>query len=114
MCTVMADPTVVKSIYNNNVGCNTIQEVEASCILGISEMALNEAISIFPNPVSELLEINISKGIGLEKIIVFSTLGQQLMHSVERTVDFSSLAQGVYFVEIQTDHGGMTKKVVKR
>tara|TARA_R110002110_G_scaffold374154_5_gene583983 strand:+ start:1555 stop:2934 length:1380 start_codon:yes stop_codon:yes gene_type:complete len=114
MCTVIADPSVLKSIYNNNVGCNTLEEVETACNLSISEKDLNEAIAVFPNPVSDLLYVNISDGIGLERIAVFSILGQQLIDSKGGVVNFSSLSKGVYFVEVYTDRGRINKKVVKR
>ncbi len=113
MCTVITDPSVLKSIYNNNAGCNTIPEVEASCILAISDIELNEAIAVYPNPVSELLQVDVSEGIVLERIAVFSILGQQLINSTEGIVNFSSLSQGVYFVEVRTDQGRVTKKVIK-
>jgi hypothetical protein len=114
MCTVMTDPIVVKSIFNNAVGCNTIQEVEASCILAISDIELNEAIAVYPNPVSELLRVNVSERIVLERIAVFSILGQQLINTKNGIVDFSGLSRGVYFVEVWTNQGLITKKVAKR
>jgi hypothetical protein len=114
MCTVIVDPSVVKSIYNNNVGCNTLEEVETSCLLSISDIELNEAIAVYPNPVSEVLQVKVSEGIVLERMVVFSILGKQLINSTEGIVNFSSLSQGVYFVEVTTDQGRVTKKVTRR
>jgi hypothetical protein len=113
VCTVMTEPSVLKTIFNNDLGCSSRQEVSASCILSISDIVLNEAIAVYPNPVSELLQVDVSEGIILERIAVFSILGQQLIHSRDGVLDFSSLSQGVYFVEVITDQGRVTKKVLK-
>lgn len=113
MCTVINDPSLQLSIFNNSIGCSSILEIEASCILSVSDLVLNDAIVIYPNPVSEILQINISEGLMLKKITVFSILGQQLRISTDQTVNLSSLSQRAYFVEITTDQGSIIKKVIK-
>lgn len=113
ICTVIADPSVVKSIYNNDVGCSTFSELESSCLLGISDTDLNKSVALYPNPVSEFLQISIFGGFAIKRIAVFSILGEQLITSTNKRVSFSGLANGIYFVEITTNKGGVTKKVIK-
>ena len=114
MCSVIAVPGVVKSVFNNSIGCNTLEEIEDSCALSVTDSFLNQAVAIYPNPVSEVLKVDVSEEIVLESIVVSSLLGQQLIISTDGFVNFSSFSQGVYFVEITTDQGSITKKVLKR
>jgi hypothetical protein len=63
-----------------------------------TQAGLDNFVANYPNPVSELLKVDVSEGIVLESIVVFSILGQQLINSKNNILDFSSLSQGVYFV----------------
>jgi hypothetical protein len=114
VCGALENPAVTKTIFNNNTGCNSIAEVEAECLLlGVSDIDLTSAINVYPNPVNELLSIHVSDGIVFEKATVYSVLGQRLITSIEKEINMASLSQGVYFVNINTDRGTITFKLVK-
>ena len=112
ICTVITDPLVQKGIVNNSTGCNSIAEVEAECLLSVSGVDLNSSIGLYPNPASEMLFITVSESIGFQNATVFSILGERLLVSSEEIINVSSLSQGVYFVEVKTDQGSISKKLL--
>lgn len=84
------------------------------CALSISEFDLSENIKFFPNPVSSILNIETSKTISFEKAKVYSTLGKLILETSETQIkNLETLSAGIYFVEVVTDKGSVTKKIVK-
>lgn len=113
VCAVVDDPTIAKYIYNNNTGCNSIQEVEMACLLSVSEEVLMNSINIYPNPVSEVLFISISENIDFNKASVFTMLGQKVFETSEKNINSSQLSAGIYLIEVETEQGSISKKIVK-
>jgi len=73
-------------------------------------------VSVYPNPSSDLF---IVKAVNLQEIIVINQNGKKVKvkHGVDHTegtiLDLSDLAKGVYFLQIKTTEGMVTRKVVK-
>jgi hypothetical protein len=108
------DNTNIQLIFSKNaLGCSSLQEVEASCLLSLDEVDLVSALILYPNPVSEILQIRTSEEIVLQKAMVYSLLGEELMITSEAWIDFSEFSAGIYFVEIATESGNSTRKIVK-
>ncbi len=80
--------------------------------LSNTDFALS-GISLYPNPVQGELNINLPSGIEISTVKVFNTLGQQVQSTTRSQVDMSGLTSGVYFVEITTNKGQHTQKVIK-
>jgi len=83
------------------------------CNLGIGDVVLNEAISLFPNPVKNKLQISIQNTIALKKVVIYNVLGKSVLVSDALQLDVSGLASGLFFVHITTNQGALVKKVVK-
>ena len=79
--------------------------------LGVNENALAlDRISVYPNPTSGVLTVNSADAV--KAISVYDTTGKQVSTSNTNTVDLSNQARGVYMVQVQTENGSTTKKVV--
>lgn len=113
VCAGIFGTSTVVEIENNETGCNTLSEVESDCFLAISESDLTAKTVLYPNPVSEKLKFGFADGVVLESATVYSMLGEELFFTSEETVDCSQLATGIYFVKVTTDHGAVTKKIIK-
>ncbi len=113
ICTVIEDPNVVKIINNNSTGCNSVTEIGDACLLSVSEVVLDSLVAIYPNPVSEILNLSVYEGLLFKKATLYSALGQKVLASPEKSIDVSSLSEGIYFLEITTDKGNLSKKIVK-
>ncbi len=120
ICAIINEPTVYKVIHNNAPGCNSEEEVELSCQEGFNdpkldtnETSLASQLLYYPNPVSEILTINVSEYFTYNKAIVFSLIGKKLFETTNEKIDFSSLSDGIYFVVIETDKESSTIKIIK-
>ena len=75
---------------------------------------LENTIRIFPNPTSNVINVEINNPLELKEIIIYNTLGINL--NIEPTngiIDLTNLNTGVYLLSIKTSKGTITKKVVK-
>jgi len=70
-----------------------------------------EAVSVYPNPVRDLLSV---KAEGLLSVEVYNFVGQQVMVSRESLLDLSSLMEGIYFIRVVCEGGMITKQIVKQ
>jgi hypothetical protein len=72
-------------------------------------------VSIYPNPVDRILYIETSQTVS--SVEVFNLIGVKIMDKSkpEGLIDMSQLEQGMYFIRIRTDRGGVyTGKVMKK
>jgi hypothetical protein len=84
--------------------------------LGINDTR-NRSVSLYPNPVNDLLTI---KGMsGIQRIEIFSLVGQKVYSgdnivSSDITLNLKVLEAGVYFIKFYgSDHGYLTSKFIK-
>ena len=68
--------------------------------------------TIYPNPATEVLNIKLQDNAILENVTIYNNLGQKIKTIQQNTVDVSTLAKGLYFVEVTTNHGKASKKVI--
>ena len=79
--------------------------------LGLKENALaSDNISVYPNPTKGLVTVNSTTAV--KAITVYDTTGKQISARKTNTVDLSNQAKGVYLVQVQTENGSTTKKVM--
>ena len=69
------------------------------------------SFKVFPNPAKTFFNIQLSKG-EVEKIGIYNHLGQLLNHQKQGTVDITQLSSGLYFVEVISNLGRSTQKVL--
>jgi hypothetical protein len=69
-------------------------------------------ISIYPNPASTMLHVELKMQNERAQIQISNTLGQEVISTKEKEIDVSSLQEGIYFVQIKTNEGITTQKVI--
>ncbi len=81
-----------------------------------SNDAIAKAVTIYPNPVSDILRISV-KDVNEVKVTIFTVSGQfvtkYLLKGYENEVDLSKLSKGTYLIQLNTDKGTTTKRIVK-
>ena len=81
--------------------------------VGIEHLELT-ALKIYPNPTTG--ELKIESGLRIDNVVIYDIFGKiQNIENMkaEGVIDISHLSAGVYFVEISTEVGEVTKKVLK-
>jgi hypothetical protein len=82
--------------------------------LGIETGLLHREMTVYPNPVSDVLNINLPSGSNLKKATVFNNLGQNLGSFQTLKIPVLALTNGVYVLQVETDSGVLYQKFVKR
>lgn len=87
--------------------------------VGINEFEKNEKLTIYPNPSSLKITVDIANILFTNEksyIIIKNTLGQVVLktsfNSRQTEIDVSNLPNGVYFIELNTLNGILSKKVI--
>ncbi|MBC7643097.1 MAG: T9SS type A sorting domain-containing protein [Flavobacterium sp.] len=81
--------------------------------LAIENYNLQQTTALFPNPASDLLNVQMSNENVLENVIIYNLLGQKVIESNSRTIQIENLTNGVYNVFIKTRDGSANKKFIK-
>lgn len=117
------------NFYGNGTAWNPVSTVTgnssdkalAFTIMGDDQAAIVEnsslaQVSLYPNPVMDEIRINLPDSIELESATVYSLLGQPTNMKLKKNnvLDLSKLASGVYILELKTNQGTLTKKVIKK
>ena len=72
------------------------------------------ALSLFPNPTNDFLNIQINNKAKPLQIVLLNALGQiVLQQPFSGKLNLSILQTGIYFLKIETDRGIFSKKIVK-
>lgn len=86
----------------------------STATLGNQNFDLDSAISIYPNPSSDEVHIQMPGTLTLEKVIVYNNLGQKVLENSTLVFSVSSLSTGVHHVNIKTTNGTYHKKFIKK
>lgn len=73
----------------------------------------DSTLSVYPNPVSDNLYIMCEQEIILVRVIDYSGNTLMSLRQVSDKVDLSDLSSGTYFIQIITDKGTYTRKILK-
>ena len=82
------------------------------------ETMMNSSLSIYPNPVTNVLSIsfpndNINSTINLYDMLGEKVLPSYSTQSTNYTIDLKNLSQGIYFLEVIMDGEKVVRKVIK-
>lgn len=86
----------------------------SSITLGTESFNLDSAISLYPNPGSDVLHIQMPSSTTLEKVTVYNNLGQKVMENSAADFAVNGLSAGVHYIDIQTTDGTFHKKFIKK
>ncbi|GGK23469.1 hypothetical protein GCM10007962_17070 [Yeosuana aromativorans] len=89
-----------------------------SCSLGVDDIAFNDAVKIYPNPSHGEFYISNELNVNLTKATVYDLSGRQISEfifsdaSKTKSINLPGASKGIYFVNIHSDSGFVTKKIV--
>ncbi len=103
ICNCLASGSGDIVIYDNALGCNSIEEVDSLCnITDVREFNTEYEVMIFPNPATDKLHIINNSGLKIETVIIYNQVGQKVLHrnKIREKIDISTLGQGIYIIEM--------------
>jgi len=85
---------------------------------GITETISENNVSVYPSPAVSTVAVAIDNGMNITAIRVLNVLGKNVMDQAVNNLNkyelnISKLERGVYFMEITTENGMVTKKFMK-
>jgi hypothetical protein len=118
ICDYLISPNGDIKIHDNNPRCNSQEEVEAACGVGLEDLvSLESLISIYPNPSFSQFTIEAKIPLIQGIIDIFSMNGQELNHyqitEPKMVININYLPAGVYFVRFTIDAEVRMFKIIK-
>ncbi|MEI6124402.1 MAG: peptide-N-glycosidase F-related protein [Bacteroidota bacterium] len=115
----MSDGVTIKN-FNADFGLQANTQFTIGYYLNKEEITPVESVVMYPNPTSDKFTIDIvSPCVQDIEIVVFDYQGKQVLHHVEKKInekkiqlDMSGKPSGMYFVNIRTTSGVVTKKLI--
>lgn len=110
-------PYTVKLVARNGCKKDSLQLI-IGAPTSVADLQNNETISLYPNPVNDILSIRSASG--LKQLTVANQLGEIVEHNVwDATVlrdelSLHHLKAGMYFVSVETTTGTFYEKILKR
>ncbi|AUP77595.1 T9SS type A sorting domain-containing protein [Flavivirga eckloniae] len=96
----------------NGVSSGHVRVFDLNNVLSSDNFMKEEQVGFYTNPVSNTLQITFKENLRLKQAAIYTVLGTLVKVSTTDLIDVSTLAKGTYFVEIITNKGKTTKKVI--
>ena len=108
--------------YNNNINFSYITPFwdihgnGSACdyLLSTNTIDTKQYIAVFPNPVKDVLSLTVANTLHIQQIELFDLNGRHVKtyKANERELSLKGLLPGQYLLELNTDKGKVTKKVI--
>jgi hypothetical protein len=123
ICDYLASPNGTVEIHDNFTGCNSPEEVEAECGVGVEESAVGSrqsAVNIYPNPATLTITIELPSAIPVKNttLVIDNMEAKQVISRrvTEKitTISLAALPCGLYIVRLITADTVLADKFVKQ
>lgn len=111
---------VVGPQYINEVKSGFISAYEADLSVSIDEVNFNNSFSIFPNPIKDMVNIEIENPTQTSlNYSITNMMGQKIMegklnsHLSNHSINLSGLAKGGYILSLNSDESTFSRKLVR-
>ena len=81
--------------------------------LATENFDFQEAVSLFPNPANEYLNIQLPADNVLENATIYNLLGQKVLETNNKNIFIQDLASGIYNIIVKSDGNIANKKFIK-
>lgn len=98
--------------YINTPTYFVIDDIQYSSTAGVNQNTLSN-VSIYPNPVKDVINIKGERGI-LSILDINGRTIRSLNHNELSVIDLSEFNSGIYFVKVESEKGSFTEKIIKQ
>lgn len=109
---VVANDYLFFSADNGSTGIELFKYYDPT--LSTNDIEFKNSIAMYPNPTSNLFSIETNQPIS--KVTIYDVQGKKVktFHQSHTSYNIEDLTSGIYFVNIKTDQGETTKKIIKQ
>lgn len=97
---------------NGGFDLDAIGVIYQNTTIGIKENILEKSVSIHPNPANKGETITLITSEEIINVTIYNFSGEKIVSNKEKTITTSNFVEGIYFVEIKTVKGSVTKKLL--
>ncbi|MDG1333334.1 MAG: T9SS type A sorting domain-containing protein [Crocinitomicaceae bacterium] len=106
------------SVMSDHPSSGTIYNF-SDCAVGVDESFMDESIAIYPNPVDDIIVIDLDASDEFSEVIVRDIQGVEVKRvNIEGTsspvVNITELPAAVYFLELHSTNNTVTKRIIKK
>ncbi|KGO89892.1 T9SS type A sorting domain-containing protein [Flavobacterium suncheonense] len=104
---------VIGGYLNDGNGSNSghVRVFDLTAVLA-SDTFVQSNFSVYPNPSNGIVTIALDNPLQLEKVNIYNQLGQLVKTAATSVINTTALAKGIYYVEVVTNQGKATKKII--
>ena len=102
----------ISGINHNKEVAFTYTIGSCDTITDIKSLTDGNFVKVFPNPANDHLTVEFSDNPGIYSIKMQNDLGQQILQSQSNQIALNHVANGIYFLNIETEKYSITKKIV--
>ncbi|MDI9308714.1 MAG: T9SS type A sorting domain-containing protein [Limnohabitans sp.] len=99
--------------YRNEDNTGYLIKLYGSTGLATNNFELNNSISVFPNPVKDILNASSTDNATITSLKIYDLQGKLIAETTNNYMNTSNLSAGLYVVKIVTAQGQLTKKFIK-
>ncbi len=101
-------------LFNGGIGDGfAVNNFTTSFTLDVVEQLIKMDVLLYPNPASQIVNIKPNDGIIITSVDVYDMSGKKIgMELSNNSLNVSSLADGVYLLNIFSDTGSVTKRLI--
>ncbi|WP_158848932.1 T9SS type A sorting domain-containing protein [Algibacter sp. L1A34] len=91
-----------------------VNKLTSALTLDLIEQLLEMNVLIYPNPASQIVHIKPDNGVTITSIELYDVSGKKMFSELsnENTIDISNLSDGIYLLNMFSEKGSVTKKLI--
>ena len=103
----------IGAFANKEIGTNSghVRIYDLSTVLSTDSFN-KDYFTYYPNPVKDVLNVKLNKGLELQQINVYNIQSKYLFSTKISEINLSNLTSGMYFIEVDTNNGKSAKKII--
>ena len=95
----------------------SVEATPEEALLNVTEVVTEANFSVYPNPAKNVINISNTMNVTVNDVVLTDLNGRvvksQKVNAIEVQVNVADLATGIYMMNVTTDQGNITKKIIK-
>ena len=101
------------TIYKDSNASASLIKLNSGITLNNEDFNNSDFVNIYPNPVNEILNIDILDNSTISSIKIYDLQGKLILEDKNITINVSNLSKGLYIVKVITEEREITKKFIR-
>lgn len=101
-------------IWGRALSASELNTIYTGGTLSTTDFEMSKSITLYPNPVKDILHIKVSEGISITNCELFDISGKRMKAEIfDNNIDVSQIQKGLYLIKLETSKGILIEKFIK-